>query len=133
MPLTRCRRNMLIILAGVLLPGQAHPQSVAVTLTGWFSCGKCTAGRVAKGDIRPSNPVCSKECIEKGDEVVFLSEQGKESLKVKKYSSATDHLGYHLEVTGILDPATGTIAVDSVKRLSSNGASCARPLGATKK
>lgn len=111
--------------AGLLVPALSSAERV--TLTGWFSCNKCTAARVAKGDIRPSNPVCSKECIEKGDDAMFLSEQGKESLKVRKYTSATEDLGYHVEVVGVVDASAKTITIEGVKRLSYEGASCARP------
>jgi hypothetical protein len=114
-------------LAGILIAGAAPALAASVKLTGWFACDKCTAARVAKGDIRPSNPVCGKECIEKGDQAVFLSEQGKESLKVRKYTGATEDLGYHVEVTGVIDVAAKTITIESVKRLSYEGASCARP------
>ena len=120
-------------LAGVLTAGAAHAMTATVRLTGWFACDKCTAARVAKGEIRPSNPVCAKQCIEKGDEAVFISEQGKESLKVRKYPSAMEDLGYHIEVTGVVDSAAKTIAIENVKRLSYEGASCARPRSGTKK
>ena len=125
-------RYVPLWLGAVLFAGTASAGAETVKLTGWFTCDKCTAARIAKGDIRPSNPVCAKECIDKGDEAVFLSEQGKESLKVRKYTP-TEDLGYHVEVTGVIDGATKTIAIGSVKRLSFDGASCARPRGATKK
>ena len=96
-------------------------------LTGWFACEKCTASRVAKGDLRPSNPVCAKECIEKGSEAVFISEQGKELLKIRNYPSASEDLGFHLEVTGKIDRASKTISIETVKRLEHEGASCGRP------
>src|SRR2546423_407549 len=100
----------------------AQPASTAtVKLTGWFSCEKCTAARVAKGDIRPSNPVCAKECIEKDSEAVFLSEQGKESLKVRNYAAVKDDLGFHVEVTGVVDAKAKTISIESVKQLSYEG------------
>ena len=132
MLITRSIRYVPLWLAGVLFAGAAPPGAATVKLTGWFACDKCTAARVAKGEIRPSNPVCAKECMDKGDEAVFLSEQGKESLKVRKYTP-TEDLGYNVEVTGIIDRAAKTIAIESVKRLSYDGASCARPRGTTKK
>jgi hypothetical protein len=132
MLMTRSIRYIPLWLAGVLLAGAGPAGAATVKLTGWFACEKCTAARVAKGEIRPSNPVCARECIDTGDEAVFLSEQGKESLKVRKYTAADD-LGYHVEVTGVIDGATKTIAIESVKRLSYDGASCARPRSATKK
>lgn len=102
-------------------------QPATMKWTGWFACEKCTASRVARGDLRPSNPVCAKECIESGSEAVFISEQGKEMLKVRNYAGAKDDLGYHIEVSGVVDSKAGTISIDTVKRLSYEGASCARP------
>jgi hypothetical protein len=113
--------------------GIALAEPATVKLTGWFACDKCTSARVAKGDIRPSNPVCAKECIEKGDDAVFLSEQGKRSLKVRNYTSLTEDLGFHIEVKGRIDPAGNTIEIESVKRLWYDGASCVRPRSAVKK
>lgn len=117
----------MICLGVVIMTGRAPAQPANVKLTGWFASDKCTAARVAKGEIRPSNPVCAKQCIERGDAAVFLSEERKESLKVRKYTGASEDLGYHLEVTGVIDAAAKTITIESVKRLSYEGASCARP------
>jgi hypothetical protein len=96
----------------------------AVSLTGWFACDKCTRARVTSGDIRPSHPDCAKACINKGSDPVFLSEQGKESLKVKNYTFGED-LGYRVEVTGHVDAASKTITIETVKRLES-GTFCSR-------
>jgi len=88
---------------------------------------------VANGDIRPSNPDCARQCIEKGSEPVFISEQGKELLKVRNYPSVKEDLGFHLEVTGKIDVASKTIAIETVTRLGDAGASCSRPAQGTKK
>lgn len=122
----------LAMLAAALQWTAAAPPASTGTYTGWFSCEKCTAGRVAKGDVRPSNPVCARKCIEEGTEAVFLSEQGKESLKVRDYAGKDD-VGYYVEVTGKIDRANGTIAVESVRRLEEAPASCARPRSNAKK
>ncbi len=106
----------------MMLPAADSP----VKLTGWFACEKCTASRVAKGDLRPSNPECAKQCIDKGDHAVFIDEQGKQLLRVKG-ASVTDDLGFHVEVTGRIDAASKTIVVESVKNLG-EGVSCARPV-----
>jgi hypothetical protein len=112
-----------------LLCASTMPASAAkVKLTGWFACEKCTASRVAKGDLRPSNPDCARQCIGKGDAAVFLSEQGKELLRVKNHPGLKDDLGYHVEVTGELDAASKTITVESVIRDGGPGVSCARPV-----
>ena len=105
----------------------APARTPAPKLTGWFACEKCTASRVGKGDLRPSNPECARQCIEKGSEAVFIDEQGQRLWKVRNYAAVKDDLGFHVEVTGNIDPAAGTIAVEAVSRLGDAGASCARP------
>jgi hypothetical protein len=104
----------------------------AAKLTGWFACQKCTAPRVANGDLRPSNPHCAKQCIEKGSAAVFINEQGKELLRVTNSVSVEENLGYHVEVTGDIDSESKTIAIEAVKRLGDSGASCSRPLNRTR-
>lgn len=126
-------RCLNVCLTGVLMLTATPAWAATVQLTGWFSCDKCTTARVAKGEMRPSNLVCAKDCIEKGDHAVFLSEQGKESLRVKDLPSVTEELGYHVEVTGVVDAKAKTIAIKSVKRLSYEGASCARPRPSAKR
>ena len=120
-------------LTALLWAGAEPAQAGAVTLTGWFACEKCTASRVTKGDLRPSNPECARECIDKGSEAVFISEQGKELLKVRNYPSVKEDLGYHVEVAGKIDLASKTISIETVKRLGHDGASCSRPQNRAKK
>jgi hypothetical protein len=123
-----CSVLVLMLWIGVTL---AHAETVK--RTGWFACEKCTASRVARGDLRPSNPECARRCIEKGDSPVFISEQGAEVLKIRDYTSATEHLGFHLEVTGNIDAVSKTISIESVTRLEKEGAACARPTKKPKK
>ena len=118
---------------GLLSIGAEPAHAGATKLTGWFACEKCTASRVANGDIRPSNPDCARQCIDKGSEPVFISEEGKQLLKVRNYPSVKDALGYHLEVTGKIDQASKTIAIETVTRLEAAGASCSRTAHGTKK
>jgi hypothetical protein len=124
-------KNVFLALGLVLCP--AFSLAAPVTVTGWFACEKCTAPRAAKGDLKPSNPICAKKCIDEGTPAVFISEQGKELLLVKNYTAVTNDLGYHVEVTGEIDAASKTISVQSVKQLGYEGASCARPRSAAKK
>ena len=109
----------IAILASAASPG-------APKLVGWFACEKCTAARAAKGDFRPSHPDCARRCIEEGSAAVFLDEEGKQSLKVQNYAAVKDDFGYHVEVTGRIDAASKTIAVESVTKLG-EGAFCSRP------
>lgn len=124
-------KNVVLALGLMLCP--AFGGAAPVTLTGWFACEKCTAPRAAKGDLTPSNPVCAKKCIDEGTPAVFISEQGKELLRVKNHAAVTNDLGYHVEVTGEVDPASKTISIQSVKQLGYEGASCARPRKSAKK
>jgi hypothetical protein len=122
--------RLALALTAVMLVGAPAPAD-SVKLTGWLACEKCTASRVAKGDLRPSNPDCARQCIEKGSDPVFISEQGKEMLKVANFAAVKDHLGFHIEVTGKRE--AGTISIDSVKTLSEQGASCSRPKSSAKR
>ena len=97
------------------------------TLTGWFSDEGCAKGRVASGSIGPTNPDCTKKCLDKGARAVFISEQGKEMLLVTGYPNVKEDLGYHVEITGVLDAAAKSISVDTVKRIGEyQGPACAR-------
>jgi hypothetical protein len=118
---------MRLILAVALLTAAAAYGENTVTLTGWFSCDKCTRGRVANGDVRPSNPVCAKDCIDKGDSAMFLDEQGKTAYRVRDSKPVVDDLGFKVEVTGVVDANAKTIVIRSVKQLAADGASCGRP------
>jgi hypothetical protein len=112
----------------VLLALGTGAQEKDAGLTGWFSDEGCATGRVKSGLISPTNPECARKCIDSGKAVVFISEQEKALFKVKDYHAAKDDLGYHIEISGTLDKASGTITVKSVKRLGDyEGPSCARP------
>jgi hypothetical protein len=118
-------KSLLLILCSACL---VSAEEKTATLTGWFSDEGCAKGRVAQGLIAPTNPDCAKKCLDKGAQVVFISEQGKEMLKVTGYAGIKDNIGYHLEITGALDAAAKSISVESVKRIGEyQGPSCARP------
>jgi hypothetical protein len=102
------------------------------TLTGWLSDEGCAKGRVASGVIKPNNPECVKQCLDKGSRAVFMSEQGQEMLFVTGYKNVQEDVGYHIEITGVRDGKN--IAVQSVKRIGEyQGPACARPTSKTKK
>jgi hypothetical protein len=114
------------LIAAAIWVGAGPAKASPVKLTGWFSCEKCTAARVAKGDITPSNTECAKQCIAKDSEAVFLSEEGKESFRVRNYAAVKDDLGYHVAVTGTIDRASKSISIQSVEKLELMPASCSR-------
>ena len=103
-------------------------ETTNVTLTGWFSDEGCAKGRVASGVISPNNPDCVKQCLDKGSQAVFMSEQGKEMLKVVGYEKVRDDVGYHIEITGARDGEAKSISIKSVKRIGDyQGPACQRP------
>lgn len=113
-----------ILVCACVLRGETN----TVTLTGWFSDEGCAKGRVASGNISPTNPDCAKQCLDKGARAVFISEQGKEMLIVTGYQKSADDLGYRVEITGVPDAAAKSISVQTVKRIGEyQGPSCARP------
>jgi hypothetical protein len=95
--------------------------------TGWFSDRQCAAPRVSRGVIGPNNPECVKRCLDNGATPVFVSEQAKALYDVTDYSSVKNDLGYHIEVTGVVDETAKTISVKAVKHLSEVGSLCALP------
>jgi hypothetical protein len=107
--------------------GSSATESRTVTWTGWFSDKGCAAGRVEKGDIGPNGTLCVRKCLEKGETPVFISEQAKAMFEVKDYPQVKDDVGFHIELTGIIDDVGKSIAVTSVTRLSEVGNLCALP------
>ena len=127
-------KSFAFLLTGLLIAGTvggAQDHKVKkVTLTGWFSDAECAPARLRAAKLGPSNPDCSRQCIEKGVPAVFISESGREILKVVNYPGVKDDLGFHVEVLGALDPVSKTISVQLVRQLSWDGAKCSRKPGA---
>jgi hypothetical protein len=125
------RLAALILTVGLASPMHAASPAGADekvdTWTGWFSDLSCAAPYVARGEIAPNNPGCVKKCLDKGVPPVFVSEQAKALFEVKDYPSVKEDVGYHVEVTGVVDRAARAISIRSVKRLSYTGALCALP------
>jgi hypothetical protein len=116
------------MLTGVLLLWVDAATTSQVILTGWFSDESCAKGRVEAGRIGPTNPDCAKKCLEKGAAPVFISEQGKELLRVNGSFDVRKDLGYHIELTGQLNAASKTISIQQVKRIGGYvGPACTRP------
>jgi hypothetical protein len=128
------KRSTCLTALTFLTLGAAHSQSPAtITLTGWFGDEKCAPARLTAAKLGPTNPECSKTCIEKGAAAVFISESRREIFKVKNYPNVVDDLGFKVEVTGSLDEATKTFTVKSVKQLGFEGAACSRPVKKSEK
>lgn len=97
------------------------------TMTGWFSDAQCAAPRVKKGIIAMNNPDCVKKCLKEGVAAVFISQQAKAMFEVRGYPAVAEDVGWHVEVTGRIDEVGQVIDIQSVKRLSEEGATCALP------
>lgn len=97
------------------------------TWTGWFSDKGCAASKVRSGNISPNGTECVKRCLNEGATPVFLSEQAKGMYVVTEHPAVIDDVGYHVEVTGVVDEDAGAIAVRSVKRLSAVPQTCGLP------
>lgn len=105
----------------------AASNDTTVTWTGWFSDQGCAGPRVERGDIGPNGTACIKRCLHDGATPVFISEQARAMYEVKDYRAVIDDVGYHVELTGVVDQEAKTIAVRSVKRLSEVVQMCALP------
>jgi hypothetical protein len=116
-----------LLAALVLLAGALRAETTTVSWTGWFADSKCAASRAASSTFKPTNPDCSKTCIEKGAAPVFFAEQQHALFTVVDSPSIIDDLGYHVEVHAAADTAAKTIRILEVKQLSFDGAACARP------
>jgi hypothetical protein len=101
--------------------------------TGWFSDKGCAAAKVKSGNISPNGTACVKKCLDDGAAPVFISEQAKDIYDVKDHPRLADDVGYHIELTGVVDEKAKTVSVRSVKRLSEVVQMCALPRKAAKK
>jgi hypothetical protein len=117
----------IALAASPLTAAQDRSATTTTTWTGWFSDRQCATPRVSRGVIGPNNPDCVKRCIDEGVTPVFISEQAKALFEVKDYPAVKDDVGYHVELTGIVDETAKSISVRSVKRLSDTGALCGLP------
>ena len=126
--------TFVVVMAAVTAGAAVYPEGPdalraddAVTWTGWVSDVRCATPRVKQGLISPNNPECVKKCLSEGADPVFISEQAKALFAITGYPTAKDDVGWHVELTGTVDDAGKTIAVQSVKRLELTSASCALP------
>lgn len=98
-----------------------------VTVTGWISDKSCATARAKNGAFTPTNPDCALECISKGEKMVMIAEKEKAVYVIDNPEAAKDHFAEHLEVSGLLDPATNQLHITSVKDLGDyQGPACAR-------
>jgi hypothetical protein len=120
---------LVMVIAAAMLP---HGET-DVTWTGWFSDQGCAESKVKSGNIGPNGTECVKRCLREGATAVFPSEQAKDMYEVKDYTGVLNDVGYHLEVSGVVDEEAKTISVRSVKRLAKVVQTCALPKRTSKR
>jgi len=114
-----------IVVFGLLL---ASPWEETVTLKGWLSDKGCAQAKVAGTEtVTPNGTVCVKKCLDEGATPVFVDPASRTLYELKDYPTAREDVGYHLELTGVIDPKTKTISVRGVKRLREVVNMCALP------
>ena len=103
---------VLTLTALALFTTFAMTQAKAPGMTGWVTDAKCAA---KGGDL--SNADCAKKCTQRGEKLVFVSDQDKKILSVDNQDSLKGHEGQHVMVTGKVD--NGALHVDTVNALDS--------------
>ena len=97
------------------------------TLKGWLSDKGCAQSKVKAEEVTPNGTTCVKKCLDDGAEAVFVHPDSRTLFALKDYSTLRDDVGYHLELTGVVDEKAKTISVRSVKRLQEIVNVCALP------
>ena len=115
------------MLVAVLLGLMLGRWEDTVTLKGWLSDKGCAQAKVKAEDVTPNGTVCVKKCLDEGAEAVFVHPASRTAFALKNYPTLREDVGYHLELTGVLDEREKTIAVRSVKRLDAIVNVCALP------
>lgn len=104
------KKIVLTLVTLAFLAAIAMTQAKAPGMTGWISDAKCAA---KGGD--PSHADCAKRCAERGEKLVFVSDQDKKILTVDNQDVLKDHVGHHVLVTGKVD--SGSLHVDTISML----------------
>jgi hypothetical protein len=99
-----------------------------VTLKGWLSDKGCAQSKVEGTDpMTPNGTACVKKCLDEGATPVFVDPKSRTLYLVKDYPTLKEDVGYHLELTGVIDAEAKTIAVRHVKRVGEIVNVCALP------
>jgi hypothetical protein len=114
-----------LVLTTATITAQPQKSGTSTTWTGWFSDKQCA--RITNDTPRPNGTACVKKCLAEGATAVFISEQAKAIYEVREHPTVPEDVGYHVEVTGVIDEEARTIAIASVKRLSEVVPTCAPP------
>ena len=105
------KRAVVTFVAFAFLATIALSQQKAPGMTGWVTDAKCAA---KGGDL--SNADCAKKCAERGEKLVFVSDQDKKIMSVANQDALKGHEGQHVMVTGKV--ADGALTVDSISAIT---------------
>ena len=119
--------SMVGAVAGVMFALALVANEDAVTLKGWLSDRGCAQAKVKAEEVTPNGTVCVKKCLENGSEAVFVHPESRTLYALSDYPALNDDVGYHLELSGVVDEKAKTISVRSIKRLDAIVNVCALP------
>jgi hypothetical protein len=125
-------RNALRVLtitsvcAGLMTPA-ARAESKHVSATGWFADDKCAMARAKSGTFASTNPECALRCVKNGAKLVFIAEQQKAIWPVAQPDGYVVHIGEYVEISGILDDASGAMRIESLETIDKVRPSCKIP------
>lgn len=116
-----------MMVAGVMLAAAVVVGENATTLTGWLSDKGCAQSKVKAEEVTPNGTTCVKKCLDDRAEAVFVHPETRSLYAVNNYPTLREDVGYHLELTGVVDEKAKTISVRAVKRLNEIVNVCALP------
>lgn len=88
---------------------EAPAETAAMTYAGWLADAKCAnAGKAATDD----HAGCAQKCIEGGEAIVLVAEEGGKVYQLDDQEAAKPHAGHKVVVSGALEG--DTIAVESI-------------------
>ena len=115
------------VVVGMLIFASAIVGGETVTMKGWLSDQGCAQAKVKGEEVTPNGTICVKKCLDEGATPVFVNPKAKALYELKDYPTFREDVGYHLELTGVVDEKAKTITVRKVKRLDEIVNVCALP------
>lgn len=106
------KRAVSMLIALAFFAAIALSQAKSPGMTGYVTDAKCAA---KGGDL--SNADCAKKCAERGETLVFVSDQDKKIMAVDNQDSLKGHEGQHVMVSGKVE--NGALHVDAINALDS--------------
>jgi hypothetical protein len=100
----------LCVVFGVVAIAPAASDKAGATVNGWVTDSNCGVKGAAAG-----KEDCAKKCIEKGAEMVVVTDADQKVLTVENPDALKDHVGHHVAITG--HTSGDSIHVETVKML----------------